>query len=428
MSTDQPAGSVGGLPSRPPRRRHPKLDQFKRTWYFFRRNTLAVIGLGVLLAIGGIAAFAFTQPLNWFAMEPYCLSDYGPGDPGSGYWVYHSNYSYYTPDGPFNDTDIQACNPVCTYEITPPPNASNWCGGLWYKTPFAGAVADGSTPTSFGGMLGPTVNLKTLSPGPMPLGDLSTGIAITSPVYNIYPSLLRGSDWSLTFALTIVGMGAVIGLVVGAAAGFLGGYLDEVLMRLVDIFLSIPAILFVVVVVSALSSTITSIPGLSTSTIPLFLMIVAFAVVWWPTYARIVRGQVLVVREQKYVEAARASGASKGRILVRHIVPNSVQPIFIQFSLDVGTVPLLIGGLQYLGFARLIFPIQSDGAFPEWGAVSALGVGGLPSALGTCGTSAGCLLPWWQLLFPGIALFAFAISVNLLADGLRDALDPRLLR
>jgi peptide/nickel transport system permease protein len=203
---------------------------------------------------------------------------------------------------------------------------------------------------------------------------------------------------------------------------------DDVLMRLVDIFLSIPVILFVIVVISALSTADSAgLFGLGPTNTPLFLLIISFGIVWWPLYSRIVRGQVLVTREQKFVEAARASGAGQGRILLRHIIPNSMQPIFIQFSLDVGSVPLLIGGLQYLGFGKLIFPPQSNGAFPEWGAISAIGVSGLPTALITCGNGV-CLLPWWQLLFPGMALFAFAISVNLLADGLRDALDPRLLR
>jgi len=152
-------------------------------------------------------------------------------------------------------------------------------------------------------------------------------------------------------------------------------------------------------------------------------VITSFAVTWWPFYARLVRGQVLIVREQKYVEAARASGASSGRIVTRHIIPNSMYPVLVSVSLDVGTIPLLTGAIIFIGIQ--IYPSIY---FPEWGsitAVAALNVIGL--FLGQCETGP-CILPWWQLFFPGLAVFLFAISVNFLSDGLRDALDPRLRR
>jgi len=172
--------------------------------------------------------------------------------------------------------------------------------------------------------------------------------------------------------------------------------------------------------------TVPDLGGLGPANTKLLMLVIGFAAVWWPFYARLVRGQVLVVREQKFIEAARASGASKARILVRHIIPNSVYPIFIQFSLDVGTIPLLIGSLAYLGFGPELFPNQ--GIFPEWGNLAQLGVSPIQSILGTCTDPTGCVIPWWQLFFPGLFLFLFAISVNLLSDGLRDAFDPRLRR
>ena len=425
---------------KPHARPHPRLDQMKRTWFFFRRNTLAVIGLGIILAIVGVAGYGAAQNLSWYTMQPYCLSDYGPGNTASGWYVYNATYHYWQGGGPFNFTTIEDCNGICTYEVTPPPDASAYCGGQWYKTPITGDpakcpngyfVPSGArqcTPTTYPSLLGPTTNLGTLNFGPAPLGVLAGSESAVS-VYNIYNSLLRGADWSLTFAVSIVGLGAAIGLVVGAVAGFFGGIVDDVLMRLVDIFLSIPVLLFVIVLITLLSAIYPNgVLGLGSTNSPLILLILGFAIVWWPLYSRIVRGQVLVVRELKFVEAARANGASKARILFRHIIPNSIQPIFIQFSLDVGSVPLLIGSLQFLGFGPTLFPVQSQGAFPEWGAIAAMGTASLPSDLSTCTAASGCLLPWWQLFFPGLALFAFAISVNLLADGLRDALDPRLLR
>ncbi|HYA10050.1 MAG TPA: ABC transporter permease [Thermoplasmata archaeon] len=403
-------------PAAPPTPRrarpHPRLDQAKRSWFFFRRNTLALIGLAILVLLATFATYAVSQPIPWYKMQLMCGADYGPLNNDSGY-----------PNN-FSSKSVSACNYVCTYEVKKPPNADQFCGGLWYKTP-----TDLSESHAFAGLVPPTDSLSPLTAGPLPLGALG-GVGATSidsaSFYNLYSGLLRGSDWSLMFSVGIVGLGALLGLVVGAVAGFYGGVVDDALMRLVDIFLSIPVILFVVVVIAVTSLAVPNLGGLGTANTKLLMLVIGFAAVWWPFYARLVRGQVLVVREQKYVEAARASGASKARILGRHIIPNSVYPIFIQFSLDVGTIPLLIGSLAYLGFGNQIFPNQ--GYFPEWGNLAQLGINPILAVVGTCTDPSGCVIPWWQLFFPGLFLFLFAISVNLLSDGLRDAFDPRLRR
>ncbi len=394
-------------PPRPRSRPHPRLEQMQRTWYFFRRNTLGLVGLGIIVAIAGLAVYSATLPIPWSTTPIWCATDYGPADSLSGY---PGNYTQVCPStGPV----------ICTYEVTPPPNAANFCGGLWYK----GVVKSN---ISFASIIAPTVSFVPFQPGPMPLGGVTTSSGSRTPIYNLVGMLERGSDWSLMFSVSIVGAGALIGLLVGAIAGFFGGLVDEVLMRIVDIFLSIPTILFVIVLVGVLSVDLPA-SGNGNLLVKLSALVAGFVIVWWPFYARIVRGQVLTVREQKYVEAARASGASQGRILMRHIVPNSVYPVLIQFSLDVGTIPLLIGALVFLGFGSAIFPSYP---FPEWGALSALSVADLQGDfLQSCYTPAtGCVIPWWQLFFPGLALFMFAISVNLLSDALRDALDPRLRR
>jgi len=237
----------------------------------------------------------------------------------------------------------------------------------------------------------------------------------------LYAGLVKGTDWSLTLSVLIVVPGAFAGLVAGVVAGYYGGLTDEIVMRLTDIFLSVPGILLVIVVILAGAEA-----GISGFTNRILLMVGAFLVTWWPFYARIVRGQVLVVREQKYVEAARASGAGQGYIIRKHIIPNSVYPVFVQMSLDVGTIPLTIAAIVYIGF-----PIFPNVLWPEWGSIAAESTITLPDLLQECailGNSGSCPFPWWQLLFPGLALFLFAISVNFMADGLRDALDPRLRR
>lgn len=368
--------SVGGPSWR--QRMAPRIAQTKRTWYFLRRNSLAMAGLVILILIAGTAVYALTTNLSYTQMTLVCATN--------------------------GDTANCLASPqtVCTYSPGTTPS-----GPGCYETP-----------AGFPSVVAPTWGGLT-QPGPLPLGSLTVNPGVQY-FYNTYAGLLRGADWSLLISISIVGAGATIGLFLGAISGYMGGVVDEGLMRLVDIFLSIPQLLFVIVVVTVL---ITLLPSTGAAFADhIYLLIAGFLVTWWPFYARIVRGQVLVVREQKYVEAARASGAGRGRIIARHIVPNSVYPVFIQMSLDVGTIPIIIGTIVFLGIR--IFPSTY---LPEWGTIAALSVTGLSSFWNSCQLGT-CVIPWWQLLFPGLALFLFAISVNFLADGLRDALDPRLRR
>ena len=362
---------------RPRDRWRPRIDQYKRTWYLLRRNPLGIVGLAIIVLLVFVALYAATLPLPWNQMNAYCPT-----------WI--------TSPG---------CTHVCTYYgSTPPgPNCYKVAGPDWvYFVP-------------------PTVTLS--SPGPLPMGSMSFSGNNSGYFYSTYQGILRGSDWSLMIAVSIVGAAAAIGLVVGALSGFFGGAVDESLMRLVDVFLSIPSLLFIIVTISVFTTF--SIPGLTPLTSRVALLILAFTVVLWPIYAREVRGQVLVTREQKYVEAARASGAGRARVLARHIVPNSMYPIFIQMSLDVGATPLVVGALGFLGFN--LFGLPTGQVFPEWGSLSAFSVAGFSAVFTAC-ESGICVVPWWQILFPGLMLFLLAIGVNFFADGLRDALDPRLRR
>jgi peptide/nickel transport system permease protein len=475
-----PSPSRGGRP-------HPRLDSYKRTWYFLRRNTLALFGLGVLVFFVIVAIYATTQPLPYYSLTGYCATNYtnptvistegntltvgnGLGNGSYAYTVTGSDGYLPVPShGTFQvkgtaitipiqfhyggaaapSSHSNASAPIVTnvqqqYGVTffetGLPGETPWQVSLNVTTPNycvapqkvictypKGSAIPGpgcyETPPSNPSDIAPTINLAKFSAGPLPLGSLTLAPSLSSGFFNVYQGLLRGADWSLVISSSIVGGGAVIGLIVGAVSGFYGGVVDEVLMRLVDIFLSIPQILFVIVVIAVITQTSSSLFGLSEASTRIFLLIMGFLVTWWPFYARVVRGQVLVVREQKYVESARAAGASRARIIRRHIIPNSVYPVFIQMSLDVGTIPLLIGVLIYLGF-----PIFTTPAFPEWGAMSANSVLQLQNFLNTCTESTGCIVPWWQILFPGLVVFMFAISVNFLSDGLRDALDPRLRR
>jgi peptide/nickel transport system permease protein len=361
------------------KRPNPRLDQYKRTFYFLRRNRLAMFGLIIVLFWVGVALYSPFYSAPGDRLAPYCSSAVTLG------------------------TNSSCAVTVCTYG--------------------PGSVPAGSPcyPFAFGepSVIAPTISFTHFTLGPLPLGSLTVdpGAGI---MYNIFAGLIKGAPWSLGIAAAIVGTGALMGLLLGSIAGYRGGYLDETIMRFTDVFLAIPGLFLVLVTLAAVGRYFATLDG------RVAILILAFVVTWWPLYTRIVRGQVLVTREQKYVEAARASGAGSGRILRKHIIPNSLYPVFVQLSLDIGTIPLLLGAIIFLGYQ-----LWPSTYFPEWGTISAFAVTNLEGFLVECTVASAvspCVFPWWQIFFPGLTLFLFCISVNFLSDGLRDALDPRLRR
>ncbi len=363
------------------RRPNPQLAQFKRTFYFLSRNTLAMIGLAIVFLFVFVAVWGVFYSAPNAALVSYCGTT--------------------SSNGQQNFSSVAATCPgvtLCTYPITSAPIAN--CYPVYQQAPS---------------QIAPTWDLAHFSAGPLPFGSLTVTPGLPY-FYNPFEGLIKGAQWSLGIAAGIVLAGSFIGIVFGCVSGYFGGVVDEVMMRLTDIFLSIPGFLLVLVIIATIGYTIQSLDG------KILVMMGAFILTWWPGYTRIVRGQVLVTREQKYIEASKASGARPGRIIWRHILPNSLYPVFVQVSLDVGSIPLALGGIAFLGFH--IWPTQY---FPEWGTIAALATNDLSEQLLVC-TGGTCVFPWWQILFPGLTLFLFAISVSFLSDGLRDALDPRLRR
>jgi len=220
--------------------------------------------------------------------------------------------------------------------------------------------------------------------------------------YDIFNGVIKGARTDIGVAAIIVLSGAFIGTILGSIAGYKGGIIGETIMRITDIFLSIP---FIVLAVAFLL-----IFGRN-----LITMVEALVIIWWPTYTRIVRGQVLIVRELKYVEASVAAGSSSLRTVIKHIIPNSIYPIFVQISLDFGNVILTIASLFYLGFGFAGYSLA------EWGNII-----GIAASQGS-GIQTLELYPW-TIEIPGLVILIFVLSLNLLGDGLRDITDPRLRR
>jgi peptide/nickel transport system permease protein len=212
---------------------------------------------------------------------------------------------------------------------------------------------------------------------------------------DIFSMVVYGSQTSFRICITVVAISTLIGLILGGIAGYFGGIIDETLMRITDVFLAIPYLILAMAVAAALGRSIDHIME-------------AMIIVWWPTYARLIRGQVLSVREQQFVEAARSIGASNSRILIRHIFPNSFAPLLVEITLDLGAVLLVAAGLSFIGL----------GASPgtaEWGLMISSGRIHMFHA-------------WWYVTFPGLAILLVVLGFNLLGDGLRDVTDPKLRR
>ena len=210
---------------------------------------------------------------------------------------------------------------------------------------------------------------------------------------DILSRLLYGGRSSVLTGLTVALLSAFVGIFIGCISGYFGGWLDSLLMRVTDIMLSFPFLIIAIAIMAAL--------GASQKNI-----VIALAIVSWPNFARLTRSQVMAVREQEYVESAKAAGFKNSRIMLGHILPNCIGPLIIQTTLSVGSAILSSASLNFLG-------LGADASLPDWGAMLNQGRNYLQNA------------PYLTTI-PGIAISLTVLSVNLIGDGLRDAFDPKL--
>ena len=211
---------------------------------------------------------------------------------------------------------------------------------------------------------------------------------------DVFTRLIYGARISLTTGIVVVLIGAIIGTLVGGIAAYARGRAEELIMRLTDLVLCFPPIILAMAIAAAL--------GIGTTN-----TIIAMLAVWWPKFARLARSLVLVQRSQEYVEAAVVMGLSPARILLRHIMPNSVGPLIVLVTLDVGNAIITFAGLSFLGLG--VIPPT-----PEWGSMVPEG--------------RELIEQWWVAAFPGFAILTVVLGFNFLGDGIRDWLDPRSRR
>jgi peptide/nickel transport system permease protein len=209
---------------------------------------------------------------------------------------------------------------------------------------------------------------------------------------DVFSRVLYGARVSPLVALLVLVIACVVGIPLGVVAGYFGGVADEAIMRITDIFLAFPSLLLSLAFAAVLPPSLTS-------------LTIAIAITWWPWYTRLIRGQAASVAGRPYVESCRALGIPAWRILLRHVLPNSVTPLIVQVSLDFGGVILTASALSFLG-------LGAQDPTPDWGLMVAEGQNYFTTQ-------------WWLVTYPGLAILLTALAFNLLGDGLRDVLDPR---
>ncbi len=255
---------------------------------------------------------------------------------------------------------------------------------------LAAILAPLLTPYAAQGMGAPELTAKFVAPGlDHPFGTDGLG-------RDQVARLLFGARRSLSMGVLVVLAAIIIGVPLGMVAGYLGGWVDEVIMRVTDVFLAFPPLLLAIAIAAALGASYAN-------------ALIAIAATWWPWYARLARAQTLSVRELAYIEAARSIGVRDRVIIRRHILPNILTPIVVQGTLDVGTAILVAAGLSFIG-------LGTQAPFADWGVM--ISDGRLYFLSGR----------WWLSTFPGLAIFLTAMAFNFLGDGMRSAADPRLRR
>ncbi len=208
---------------------------------------------------------------------------------------------------------------------------------------------------------------------------------------DILSRVLYGGRITIPAGLAVIVINSIFGWLIGAVAGFVGGIWDEIMMRVTELFMAFPTIILAMAVTAALGPDIRN-------------AVIALVIVRWTNYARLTRGLIIEAKTNEYVEAARALGAKNPYLLFRTLLPNSIAPVVVYGSLDIGNAILLFAGLSFLG-------LGPEPSSPEWGRMISIGIHFFDQ--------------WWMWLFPGLAIASLVMAFNFIGDGLRDMLDPR---
>lgn len=266
-----------------------------------------------------------------------------------------------------------------------------------------------SRPITVGGVLVQPISLAPHAPTDiLYLQDPSVGVydppslaypmGIDGSGRDLFSRVLYGGRFSISIGFIVVALTAGFGAVYGAVSGYYGGWIDEIMMRVVDTIFAFPGLILALIIVAILGG-------------GYWQLVLAFTLFGWAGYGRLVRGEVLSIKENEYVLAAKALGAKDRSVIFRHIIPNAMPPLLVLASLNIGTVVI---GVAALGFLGLGMPPGTA----EWGTM-------LDATRATLIQGPGGAIPWWATVYPGLAIFLFVMSMNMIGDGINDALDAQ---
>jgi peptide/nickel transport system permease protein len=260
---------------------------------------------------------------------------------------------------------------------------------------FAPVIA----PTPEGSRSAYQVPRDGFSPTPKPPSEEHI-FGTTQGQYDIFYGVIWGTRTAFTVGIVVIGLTLIIGITLGSIAGYFGGWIDEIIMRITDIFLAFPALILAMAITVALGPSMNSV-------------MIALIIVTWPSYTRLIRGDILAVREEDYIQATRGVGSSHLRTIVTHILPNSIYPTLIMASLDIGAVVLSAAALSFLG-------LGAPEGYADWGQMVQFARNWI------IGPSGNPMAYWYAVTIPGLFILFFVLGWNLLGDAFRDILDPRL--
>jgi peptide/nickel transport system permease protein len=222
----------------------------------------------------------------------------------------------------------------------------------------------------------------------------------TEEQFDLFYGVVWGARTAFVVALSVVATAVAVAMILGSTSGYYGGRADEAVMRVTDIFLAFPGLILTVVIVAVLGQSVRN-------------AVIAIAAVEWPSYTRLLRGEFLRVRDMEYVQAARVQGSGDLRIIARHVIPNTIYPMLILASLNMGGIVITFAALGFLG-------LGAPPGYADWGQLISL------SHNWIAGTAGDPFTYWYTLIVPGIAIFLFVLGWNLLGDAFRDIFDPQL--
>ena len=242
---------------------------------------------------------------------------------------------------------------------------------------------------------------KGFSPTPKPPGETHI-FGTTAGQYDIFYGVVWGTRTAFKIGLFVVGIATLIGVTLGAISGYFGGIVDEVLMRIVDVMWAIPTLVLAMTIVVAFGRGLDKI-------------MIALALVGWRWYVRVIRSEILTLRDQEFVEAAKIMGVSDIKIILRHIIPNAIYPVLILATMDMGSMVITASFMSFVG-------LGAPKGFADWGQMVALARNYI------VGPPDDPLRYWYAVVFPGGCIVLFVLGWNLIGDALRDAFDPKLRR